>query len=101
MFASGGGGSNYNKTLRQVTIASQGNTVEFGERTVLSRLVTAAASQTRATFAGGINVSSTNFNTIDYIQIQSLGNATDFGDMTAAFHAHTGVSDSHGGLGGF
>ena len=38
---------------------------------------------------------------IDFITIPTAGNAIDFGDLADVFHAHTGVSDSHGGLGGF
>ena len=38
------------------------------------------------------------FNTMDFINIASTGNATDFGDLTSARHAPSGVSNAHGGL---
>ena len=45
----------------------------------------------RGVFAGG--VSATYFNTIDYVTIATLGNATDFGDLTVGRHALAGVSN--------
>jgi len=36
--------------------------------------------------------------TIDYINVSSTGDATDFGDLTAAWSVLAGASDSHGGL---
>jgi len=103
LFASGGTATvqTDNNVIRYVTIATNGNAIDFGDRTIITRLVTAAATSTRATFAGGINSGGTNFNNIDYVTISTTGNAIDFGDMTSAFHAHSGCSDSHGGLGGF
>ena len=55
------------------------------------------ASPTRAAFAGGANPSSTNL--IEYVQIMSTGDATDFGDLTSARTYATSVSNGHGGLG--
>ena len=56
------------------------------------------ASQTRGIFAGGYNPAQTN--AIEYINISTGGDALDFGDLT--FEGNTGgLSDSHGGLGGF
>ena len=103
LFASGGSATvqTDNNVIRYVTIATNGNAIDFGDRTIITRLVTAAATSTRATFAGGIDFGGTNYNNIDYVTISTTGNAIDFGDMTSAFHAHSGCSDSHGGLGGF
>ena len=102
-FASGGADSvqTDSNVIRYVTIATNGNAIDFGDRTITTRLVTAAATSTRATFAAGIETGGTNFNNIDYVTISTSGNAIDFGDLTDAFHAHGGCSDSHGGLGGF
>ena len=52
----------------------------------------------RGIFAGGEPGTT---NTIEQVTIATTGNGTDFGDLTQVYHAHTGVSDSHGGLGGF
>ena len=38
---------------------------------------------------------------MDYVTIASAGDAIDFGESTVAGFDRGGVSDSHGGLGGF
>ena len=40
-------------------------------------------------------------NIMDYITIQTSGNAADFGDLCQASANCSATSDSHGGLGGF
>ena len=47
---------------------------------------------------GGNTPGPTILNTIQYITIASTGNATDFGDLTAARSNVSGSSGSHGGL---
>ena len=37
-------------------------------------------------------------NTIDYVQIMSLGNAVDYGDLTRSSSGMGGASNGHGGL---
>jgi len=37
-------------------------------------------------------------NTIEYIQILTTGNGTDFGDLTSARTGVAGCSNGHGGL---
>jgi hypothetical protein len=57
----------------------------------------AASSTTRGVFAGGSGtggVLSGNQNIIDYITIQTTGNATDFGDLTVARYYTAGCSDA-------
>lgn len=49
----------------------------------------------RGVFMGGVGVST---NVIDYINIASTGNATDFGDQTAAAESNGGASSSTRGL---
>jgi len=49
----------------------------------------------RGVFMGG---KGTDINVIDYINISSLGNATDFGDLTAATESNGGASSSTRGL---
>ena len=101
LFAGGGpyGPASLN-VMRYITIASTGNAVEFGDRTIKTRLVSAAANRTRGVFTSGLDPN-VNYNVIDYVEISTLGDALDFGDLTTVYHGHTGVSDSHGGLGGF
>lgn len=84
-------------TIDYVTIATEGNAIDFGDLTVAREYAhSGAASQVRGIFAGGSDL-----NTIDYVIISSAGNAQDFGDLTVARSGNAGLSDSHGGLGGF
>jgi len=83
-----------------VTIASAGNAIDFGD---LTQIVAAPASITdsvRGLFAGGYTPSPSfsKFNSIDFINIATTGNASDFGDLTYAQLYGGGCSDSHGGL---
>ena len=62
-----------------------------------TRYPTGTSNGVRGVIAGGtINPAATN--TIDYITIATIGNASDFGDLTAARSEPSGLSDSHGGL---
>jgi hypothetical protein len=54
------------------------------------------SSSTRGVFGGGWTTQSVN--TIDYVTIASTGNATDFGDLTAAVYGLAACSNAHGGL---
>ena len=83
-----------------VTIASAGNAIDFGD---LTQIVASPASVTdsiRGLFAGGYTPSPSfsRFNSIDFINIATTGNASDFGDLTYAQNYGGGCSDSHGGL---
>ena len=79
----------YFNYLQYSTIATLGNTADFGDFTFTGSYKGAASSSTRAVYAGGNNTpspfsSGSATNRIDYIQIMTLGNALDFGDLTAA-----------------
>ena len=63
-------------------------------------MLAAASSQTRGLFAGGYD-HPLSFNTIDFITFSSTGIAQDFGDCIEEKRGVSGLSDSHGGLGGF
>ena len=52
---------------------------------------------TRGLFAGGLTPSLVD--TIEYINVDSTGNAVDFGNLTVARRFCMGLSDVHGGLG--
>ena len=87
--------------LETITIASEGNGFEFGTLTKINRNMLASASnKTRGLFAGGYE-NPANSNVIDYITFSSLGDALDFGDLIEEKRGVSGLSDSHGGLGGF
>jgi len=55
------------------------------------------SSSTRGLTGGG-ETPSAKVNTIEYVTINSTGNAADFGDLTATTAGAGGASDSHGGL---
>ena len=84
-----------------ITIASTGNGADFGDLTVERNITTSTGSQTRAVIAGGQLKPSphTMSDTIDYIQIATTGNATDFGNLTDARWGPASASDVHGGIG--
>ena len=65
--------------IEYITMASEGNSIDFGNLTDGRRSGAGASSSTRGLFAGGISPS--NVNIIDYIQIATIGNALDFGDL--------------------
>ena len=92
----GYGGSAQNSTNNQiefVTIASQGNTQDFGDMTDGRSNTSVSGNQTRAVAVGGADGSG-NTNIMDFVTIASTGNAVDFGDMTAATN-----NSSDGGCG--
>ena len=88
--------------LEYITIASEGNATFFGDITVKRNMLAAASNQTRGLFAGGyFHPSNSGTNIIDFITFSSTGNAIDFGDCVEEKRGTSGLSDSHGGLGGF
>ncbi len=70
--------------IQYITIATTGNSTDFGDLTTSRCFISACASPTRAVFAGGGNSSSSPQNTIDYVTTATTGNATDFGDLLTA-----------------
>lgn len=77
----------YTNVMQYITIASTGNATDFGDLlsadTNLYWTSQAGCSNgTRGLFGGGGSYNSTNI--IQYITIDTTGNATDFGDLTAA-----------------
>ena len=86
--------------LEHITIASEGNGIYFGDLTVKRNMLAAASNQTRGLFAGGYD-SPVLYNIIDYITFSSAGSAIDFGDCIEKKRGTSGLSDSHGGLGGY
>ena len=81
-----------------ITIATTGNSADFGDLTSARTQASGMSSQTRACFAGGSTGSE--INNIDYVTIASAGNAADFGDiLDTRDRLQQGCSDVHGGLG--
>ena len=94
-------GSTYELTvIDYITIASQGDAIDFGDLTFGRGFGGATSTQTRGIF-GGMRFAPAINNLIDYISMQHGGFAIDFGDLALARKEVTMTSDSHGGLGGY
>ncbi len=93
-------------TLEFVTIATLGNTTDFGDLTQQKDASSPCSNSIRGVwFGGSTEPSGSTTNVIEFITIATTGNGQDFGDIvqvwgdannTSAYGAAT--SDSHGGL---
>ena len=63
-----------------------------------SSITTSAPGSVRAIFAGGYNASEISVNTMDYITMETTGNATSFGTLTVARFQPAGCGSSTRGL---
>ena len=98
------GGANLSPTpfaesneITYITIASTGNSIDFGNLTVVREVPGGnVASPTRGIVAGGDSPSEVN--SMDYITIATTGNALDFGDLTLARIETAGFSNATRGL---
>lgn len=97
----GGNSPTLDKTIQFITIATTGNATYFGDLSIAKQVGASCASSTRGIFAGGSSSPEIIQNVIEYITISTAGNAQDFGDLSGPRYLNTGLSDSHGGLGGF
>jgi hypothetical protein len=88
--------------LQYITISTKGNAATFGTQFFGRYSMGAAASPTRAVYFGGGYESSpgtvTNLNIIDYVTIQTLGDAKDFGDLTEKSRMIASCANSTRGL---
>ena len=91
------------KSIEFITMASEGNGIDFGNMSVGKVRGCSVADQTRCVFAtGDEHPGPAATNIIEFILIASGGSTEDFGDMmTETQYAMGSCSDSHGGLGGF
>ena len=88
-------------TLEFITIASKGNsTIYEGKLTVPTgrKQLGSCSSPTRGLFAGGRDSGNTVLNSIDYITIQTQGNAQDFGDLIGLQFGQGGCSSNTRGI---
>ena len=77
-------GGAYQRTIDYVTIPSGGTGADFGNLSTTNRgYLSGASSSTRGVFGGGYTTSPSpaTVNVIDYIEIGTLGDALDFGDL--------------------
>ena len=87
---------NMNNTIQFITIATTGNSSDFGDTAVSAIHQMGGSSPTRGVVGSGYNPSITN--AMEFVNIMSTGNATDFGDCTARDEVLGGCSNGHGGL---
>ena len=88
-------------TLEYVTISTASNSADFGNLTFGHSNTAGCCNATRGLIAGGYTFPSpatVYYNTIEYVTISSLGNATDFGDLTLTGTQPTGVSSPTRGV---
>ena len=80
-----------------ITIATTGDSTDFGDLTVARQTCGACSNTLRGVFGGG-NTAPSKINVIDFIEIATTGNANEFGDMLLEQGDAAASSDSHGGL---
>ena len=91
----GGGGDPANLNVVDFfNMATLGDAQDFGDLSVARDQVACSSSTTRGVWYGGFNFQST----MDYVTIQTTGNALDFGDTGENVRGAAGTSNGHGGL---
>ena len=85
--------------IDMITIPTQGNAIDFGNLTQVSRLGGTTASRTRAVRMSGIHNGSVTA-VVDYWTISQQGDAVNFGDISFGLDMRGigALSDSHGGI---
>ena len=100
LFYGGGENEGTGKSIDKFIMSSGGNAIHFGDLTVSSlEFSSSFSNQTRGFWAQGRTPSARK--TIDKIEMSTEGNSSNFGDMTFVKQKCCGLSDSHGGLGGY
>ena len=98
LFAGGYGifTTNRTDTIDYITIQTTGNATDFGDLSQNNIRLSATSNATRGVIGGGYTTtgSSTRVNTIEYVTIQTPGNATDFGDLAAVNYGLAAFSGS-------
>ena len=87
-----GGSNNYPtslNTMDYITVASTGNATDYGDLTTACRYKGGVSNGTRGVYAGGYEAGSDpgQIASIDYRDVASTGNCSDFGDLSAAGQA--------------
>ena len=95
--ACGSDGSSSINSIEYVTIATTGNSVNFGDANLASStgMNGSCSSPTRGILAGAYPSSAH----IEYVAIQTQGDGVDFGDLNYHGYYNGGLSNGHGGLG--
>ena len=87
-------------TIDYCTIASAGDFVDFGNLTTATYAIAngGVSSSTRGVVGGGVDPSPAYVNVMQYVQIQTIGNALDFGDLTTTIVHGQAVNSQTKGL---
>ena len=86
--------NSYQTQIQRLTIATTGNSIDFGDVSVARYVPSTCASSTRGIAAGG----SPSTSTIEYITIPSSGGGNDFGNLREEKQNAAGLSDSTRGV---
>lgn len=91
---------NASVTIHYSTIATFGNTIDFGDLNESRRYAAGCSSKTRGLFGGGSESAPgpAKRDSIDYITIASTGNALDFGNLITARWGLSAFSNSTRGI---
>ena len=79
-----------------ITIATTGNSADFGNLTQSRRAIAGVSNATRGCFCGGL--SPTPRDTVDFVTMASTGNAVDFGNLISDRQSGTGMSSPTRGV---
>ena len=101
IYGGGTGAPTYTNLIEFVTIATLGNPTDFGDLSSPARNVFPACNSTRGIFAGGQTDPASPYgytNTVEYITMSTLGDTTNFGDLTQARARGAGISGTTRGV---
>lgn len=88
----------YSNTIQYMTIATTGNSLDFGDCSGRKIILGGCSNSTRGIIAGGDQSGTGRVNIIEYITIASTGNALDFGDLTQVWEGLAGVASPTRGV---
>jgi len=97
-----GGGNlepSQSKYIESYQLATFGNGTSFGDLSTNTRTKHGTTSPVRGVFAGGRSPADPGTAGIEYVSMQTEGDAVNFGDLTQARYEHAPMGNAHGGLG--
>jgi hypothetical protein len=94
----GNAGSAIVNVIQYITIASIGNSTDFGDLSLIKYQSAACASSTRAVSAGGTDYGGTRQIGMQYVTIASTGNSTSFGSLGTGTYNFSGISSATRGV---
>jgi hypothetical protein len=93
----GGNSGGYLNVIDYISIATTGNTTDFGDLTIVKGGGGSVGSSTRAVHAGGRTTGDASTSVIDYVEFATTGNATNFGNLvTGGLFIHGSGNETRG-----